>query len=501
MRSARELLPEKLRPANWVSLSEVMDAVRAVLASCRDADRAAEERARAAEALRGAETLAQRCHAAQSESLATLRAAETALHAARKVWRKSLRALGLGLDLSPATTREALECMTSCLDLESEVLRLRGERDRQVGERDAFVLPVRALLDKLGREPRFDADGDPDWLASMDEAAQEAEDNRRKDEDRRRFEATHASQSADLRAAGEAERDAQCQIEELLRLAGVDDAEAFRHADTVRVERETLVRRREDLEDALRLAADDIPLEVFLAEFAALDKERLENRLAELVTQLEVTVRQEERLADEAGTLRARLEQLSASELLAELRVQEAGLRESLRLLGLEWSRHALARHLLTEARSRFEKERQPEVIRAASELFSAITSNLWTGLSASLEDGDLRVLPSRGDPVPPEELSRGAQEQLYLALRLAHIRHQASQATPLPVIMDDVLVNFDPDRAERTARVLISLTQDSAGGPGHQVLYFTCHPGTAQMLRRLAPESALYHIDEGRIQ
>jgi uncharacterized protein YhaN len=501
MRSARELLPEKLRPANWVSLSEVMDAVRAVLASCREADRAAEERARAAEALRGAESLAQRCQAAQSEGLDTLRAAEATLHAAREVWRESLRALGLGLDLSPATTREALDCMNRCLDLESEVLRLRGELDRQVGERDAFVLPVRTILDRLEREPRSDADNNPDWLVSLDEALQDAEDSRRKDEDRRRLESTHSSQATDLRAAGEAESDARRQIEELLRLAGVDDAEAFRHADTVRVERETLVRRREDLEDALRLAADDIPLEVFLAEFAALDKERLESRLAELSTQLEVTVRQEERLADEAGTLRARLEQLGASDLLTDLRVQEAGLRESLRLLGLEWSRHALARHLIAEARSRFEKERQPEVIRAASELFAAITGNIWSGLSASLEDGELRVLPPQGDPVPPERLSRGAQEQLYLSLRLAHIRHHASLTMPLPVIMDDVLVNFDPDRAERTAKVLISLTGDSTDGPGHQILYFTCHPGTAQMLRRLAPDSALYHISEGRIQ
>ena len=59
-----------------------------------------------------------------------------------------------------------------------------------------------------------------------------------------------------------------------------------------------------------------------------------------------------------------------------------------------------------------------------------------------------MRVLPPHGEPVSPEVLSRGTQEQLYLALRLAHIRNHAAQAAALPVIMDDVLVNFDPDRA-----------------------------------------------------
>jgi len=93
MRIAHELLPEKLHPSNWASLSEVIDTVRAVLASCREADRAAEERARAAEALRGAEALAQRCQTFQSESMAVLRSAESGLVAAREVWRESLRSL------------------------------------------------------------------------------------------------------------------------------------------------------------------------------------------------------------------------------------------------------------------------------------------------------------------------------------------------------------------------------------------------------------------------
>lgn len=501
MRFARELLPEKLRPANWMSLGEVMDAVRRVLESCREADRAAEERARAAEALRGAEAQAQRTQTVQAETVDALREAKERLREAREIWRASLRGLGLGLDLSPATTREALDCMGRCLDVESEVLRLRGELERQSRERDAFVQPVRTLLEWLDRAPRVDAGGEPDWLASLDAALQDVDAQRRKEEERRRLELVLSTQEEDLRAAEEAESDARSQIDDLLRLADVEDEERFRQKDAVRIEREGLIRQRENMEDALRLAADAVPLHEFLAEFATLDKEQLEYRLTELAAQLEATARQEERLADEGGTLRARLEQLTSSDALTELRVQEAALRESLRALGLEWSRHALARHLLVEARRSFEKERQPEVIRAASELFAAITDGAWAGITASLEDGVLRVLPPHGEPVTPDHLSRGAQEQLYLSLRLAHIRHHASLAGPLPVIMDDVLVNFDPDRAERTARALIGLTQDTGRGPGHQIFYFTCHPGVAAMLHDLAPGSALYYVERGRIR
>ena len=80
-----------------------------------------------------------------------------------------------------------------------------------------------------------------------------------------------------------------------------------------------------------------------------------------------------------------------------------------------------------------------------------------------------------------------------YLALRLAYIQDHAAQAGPLPVIMDEVLVNFDPQRAERTARAFVELT---GGGQGkaHQLLYFTCQPHMAEMLRKAEPQAALFH-------
>jgi uncharacterized protein YhaN len=42
---------------------------------------------------------------------------------------------------------------------------------------------------------------------------------------------------------------------------------------------------------------------------------------------------------------------------------------------------------------------------------------------------------------------------------------------------MDDILVNFDAERAARAASAIRSLAER------HQVLYFTCHPWTAELL------------------
>ena len=322
-----------------------------------------------------------------------------------------------------------------------------------------------------------------------------------------RLRARSEEQAVEVREAEAVHHDAVREVERLLNMAQVPDAEAFYRRHGAKLEREALERRREDLEDALRLAARDLygadaDIPAFFASFGEADKEVLEAELASLAGRLSMLADEEERLADSLRTQEVRLEQAEGSETLSRLRLRAASLSGTIRGLGLEWSRYALARHLLLEARGRFEKERQPGVIRAASALFSAITGGAaWVGIAASLEDSSLRVLPPHGEPVSPEVLSRGTQEQLYLALRLAHIRNHAAQAAALPVIMDDVLVNFDPDRALRTAQTFGDLASSQEGSPGHQLLYFTCHPHMADMLRKAVPGVGLYVMERGTIR
>lgn len=117
------------------------------------------------------------------------------------------------------------------------------------------------------------------------------------------------------------------------------------------------------------------------------------------------------------------------------------------------WSSRALARELVEQVKQTFVREHQPEVIRRASAIFADITDRRWRGFSVPLDGDGLSVLSDKGAPVAPESLSRGAQEQAYLALRLAYIQNHAAGAEALPLIMDEILVNFDPQRAERTVR------------------------------------------------
>jgi uncharacterized protein YhaN len=137
----------------------------------------------------------------------------------------------------------------------------------------------------------------------------------------------------------------------------------------------------------------------------------------------------------------------------------------------------AIALRLLEETRSRYERERQPDVIRAAESHFERITAGRYTRIVAPPGDASLRVETEGGEGRVTDELSRGTAEQLYLALRFGLVEEFARHAEPLPVVMDDILVNFDAERATRAAAGIRDLSAR------HQVLYFTCHPWTAELL------------------
>ena len=83
-----------------------------------------------------------------------------------------------------------------------------------------------------------------------------------------------------------------------------------------------------------------------------------------------------------------------------------------------------------------------------------------------------------------PDQLSCGTREQLYLAIRLAYVLHYCRQNEPLPIVMDDVLVNFDDDRARHTLAALAEISDQV------QILFFTCHPHMVKLAAEVLPGS-----------
>ena len=109
----------------------------------------------------------------------------------------------------------------------------------------------------------------------------------------------------------------------------------------------------------------------------------------------------------------------------------------------------------LEAVREVYERQRQPEVLREASEYFAKLTGGRYTRAWTSLGHRVLWVDDAEGKPLAVDKLSRGTREQLFLSLRLALVSAYARRGVRLPIVMDDVLVNFDVGRVKAAVDVL----------------------------------------------
>ena len=216
----------------------------------------------------------------------------------------------------------------------------------------------------------------------------------------------------------------------------------------------------------------------------------MEDSALELAAHVEENEEGRNALLGEQGEVRIRLSQLTSEEESSALRVRKNVLMEELREQAREWSKLTIAEELLLRTRMKFEEERQPGVIQHAQKFFSSITDQRYDRLYSPIGEQVLTVTERTGVSKQPTELSRGTREQLYLSLRFGLIREFGDQTERLPVVVDEVLVNFDPDRARRAAEAFVELSETN------QVLVFTCHPETVTLFTDVAPEAQVIQID-----
>ena len=74
-----------------------------------------------------------------------------------------------------------------------------------------------------------------------------------------------------------------------------------------------------------------------------------------------------------------------------------------------------------------------------------------------------------------------GTCQQLYLALRIALLECVEGVGNAVPVLADDILVNFDDERRKGAVRALSELAEK------RQVILFTCHKEIVEAVRQYA--------------
>ncbi len=140
----------------------------------------------------------------------------------------------------------------------------------------------------------------------------------------------------------------------------------------------------------------------------------------------------------------------------------------------------------MTEAHRDF----APSVGRFLSGGLARVTANRYQRVL--LDPSTLRLtteVPETGRLEDVELLSRGTRAAAYLLLRVGLAQHMSSMGEPIPLILDDPLVDLDDVRVENFLDLLLELSQEV------QILLFSKSEGTRTWFGRRCGESAPHKI------
>ncbi|MCF8066519.1 MAG: hypothetical protein K9K36_14815, partial [Desulfarculaceae bacterium] len=194
--------------------------------------------------------------------------------------------------------------------------------------------------------------------------------------------------------------------------------------------------------------------------------------------------RQMQALAGRKGELAKELEHLGKSEPAAQAQARLEALAQERTTLARRHDALLVAETLLGRAMEEFRLEAQPGLLKKAGRYLAMATDGAYEWLGTDLFEAPAKGEPeikARSGPGAPERdiaaLSRGTRDQLYLCLRLALAQEITSQGEPLPLILDDPLVNFDAQRLAAALAMLCRVAEE------RQVILLTCHPHQAELL------------------
>lgn len=466
------------------------------------------------------------CEAAQESYKTSYRRATQAadgLKAARREWTATLDRLGLSTTLSPKSVRQLGDGYETLQASMRRLAEMRDEREQRRRERQSIAKRIETLyLEAIDAHEDSAADRhhdqESDWNDDPPSASRE---ERRQQNDRRQRQPDRDGKNSEdehretLRPRGKTnpleqlnqlhedlarqqhwikrrrdlkEQDLQLKKQQaahshaiqrgdqqrrsLWAKCGVATAEQFYQQVDAKSQLAQLGDQHDQLDQKIRsMVGSTVNYDDVAAEIDGAKESDLERRWDALTTRMSETENRIAALQTAQGELAQSMKQLGDDDRLMTARLELGCVQRQLDALARRWQTLAMASCLLEDVCGTFERERQPETLREASSFLNQLTDGKYARIWTPLGTNQLKIDDSEGNSLPLEVLSRGTGEAVFIALRLSLAAAYARRGVMLPLILDDVLVNFDGQRALHAAKTLQTFAQ-----LGHQVMMFTCH-------------------------
>lgn len=400
-------------------------------------------------------------------------------------WRDLVAELGRDRRLQPLEAIEMMEALQNCFEklrqaeelqkridgidrdataLAGEVRNLTGEVAPDLLEQplELSIPALRRLLDAAAKEETLAGELEREMVAVAEEIA----------------------------ATREQLQSAMARLLELLGEAGCQHAEAVPEVVRRAGLRRDIEGKIRDAEERLATLAPGMSEAQLVEELAKVELDHLPGLIAQLQAQqserLDPEINRLSQIVGRQQSLLATMDGGARAALLQE-RVESEATR--LRRLVRRYAQVKVAERVLRRAIDRYREEHQSPVVHLASGYYRRLTLGSFAGLRADTDDSGRPVLVgvrAGGERLEVARMSSGSRDQLYLALRLATLAWRAKNGEPMPLVLDDILINFDDQRSRATLELLAELAQTT------QVILFTHHRRIVEEAGTIAGAAAI---------
>ena len=256
------------------------------------------------------------------------------------------------------------------------------------------------------------------------------------------------------------EQDATEVREELLnslRPLGITTIEAFRSHLATLDHRVALSQKRAYIEKQVAIFSSE--------EKESLQRETLEEELQdEVFTKAQLESRRKD-VRDQLVSLKTKAELLEEDKQVETLQMEVDFERFEAQEAMKDWATQVYAAKWILKQLDEKVPTKVPLIVEEASRIFSRLTRGQYTKIH--LSDTQAKVQQQNGQWMEAFYLSKGALDQLYIAIRFAFI-FQLAKKMKIPVLIDDGFVNFDRERLSIMIELMEELSRVT------QVFYFT---------------------------
>ena len=247
------------------------------------------------------------------------------------------------------------------------------------------------------------------------------------------------------------------ELQEAISPLGITTVEEFRTQLPILDNRVALTQKRAYIEKQVTIFTDE--------EKESLQRQTLEEEIQdESFTKAQLESKRKE-VRDQLASTKTKEELLeeddNAEALQLEADFERFEVQESIK----DWATQVYAAKWILKQLEEKVPTRVPLILDEASRIFSRLTMGQYTKIL--LTDTQAKVQQENGQWMEAFYLSKGALDQLYVAIRFAFI-FQLAKKMKIPVLIDDGFVNFDRERLSIMLELMEELSRVT------QVFYFT---------------------------